>query len=170
MARQSADLLARARLRGRVRAAHAVRACAAVVLALVVGSASWVSAASPAAADCQPSEGEFCGELSAPDSESGSSSFSGAFLPESGCSLPNYLIPASELPPDSVPDWVPLESGAVCVQIAYSIQEPPTVVPPEPGLEQWQADVKAQLLRFQLIGLFLIFLLAALFMRQRARL
>lgn len=120
--------------------------------------------------ECPPSEGQFCGELSAPDSESGSSSFSGSFVPVSECSLPNYLVPVSELPSGSVPSWVPLEDGQVCVQIAYSIQAPsePESPPEIPGLAQWQEDTTAQLLRFQLIGLFGIFLLSAIFLRTRA--
>lgn len=145
------------------------RAVAGALLAGIAACLGVLLGVGPASADdCQPSEGGFCGVLSGPDSESGDSSFSGLFSPVSECSYPAYKVPVSELPSGSVPSWVPVESGQVCVQIGYSIPLASTPEEETPGTVQWQADTTAQLARFQLIGLFAIFLQAANFMRNKA--
>lgn len=159
---------------GRGRARHAVRLVCLVACAVLVGVVAWVIGVAPvsAAEVCPPpSEGEFCGQLSEPDSESGSSSFSGRWSLDSECSPPASLVQASELPSDALPSWVPLEDGQACVQIVYSIQKAsePVPEPVEPGNEQWQADLMGQIEKFQVTGWLLIFLLAALFMRTKAR-
>lgn len=169
-----AAVRARRVLRRVVRPAHSLRLRSVVAAALVVGVASWVSVATPALADevCpQPSGGAFCGQSSGSDSDSGVSSFSGRFSVESECSLPAYQVPVSELPSGSLPDWVPSEGGQACVQIVYSIptESDQPAADETPGNEQWRAQLTSQFGTFQQIGLLLIFLLAALFMRTKAR-
>lgn len=90
---------------------------------------------------------------------------------ESECSPQGSLILASDLPSGSLPSWVPLEDGRACVQIVYSIpqESDPTPVEETPGTERWQAQVMESIGKFQVIGWLLTFLLAALFMRTKAR-
>jgi hypothetical protein len=160
-------------LRRWVRSAHSVRARVGVGAALLVGVASWLGVGPASAVEvcAPPSVGAFCGELSAPDSVSGSSSFSGLFSVESECSPQGSLVPVSDLPSGSLPSWLSSEGGPVCVQIVYSIPQGPDPGEADQalGTAQWREQLTARLVTFQLIGLLVTFLLAALFMRTKAR-